>query len=52
MMTSGTRQASDHDQLVARDGEVDVFEVVRARASDVDIVHYYPTTQSAHWLVA
>ena len=30
------RQPRDHHQLVARDVEVDVFEVVRARAADAD----------------
>ncbi|MEY5028169.1 MAG: hypothetical protein RLZ63_484 [Pseudomonadota bacterium] len=32
------RQPSDHHQLVARDVQVDVLEVVRARAADADAV--------------
>ena len=33
------RQAGDHHQLVARNVEVDVFEVVRARAANADVSH-------------
>src|SRR5450432_3074311 len=36
---SGTRQTRDHHQLVARDLDVDVLEVVLARALDDDLVH-------------
>ena len=36
---SGTRQARDHHQLVARQLDVDVLEVVLARALDDDLVH-------------
>ena len=30
------RQAGEHDELVARDVEIDVLEIVLARAADVD----------------
>ena len=33
---SGAREAREHDQLVARDGEIDVLEVMLARAADHD----------------
>ena len=33
-----TRQTRDHHQLVARDVQVDVLEVVRARAADADVL--------------
>ena len=36
---AGTGQAGDHDQAVARQVDVDVLEVVRARAANADHVH-------------
>ena len=36
---AGTGQAGDHDQLVARQVEIDVLQVVRPRAADADEVH-------------
>ena len=33
---AGTRQAGEHDQLVARNGDVDVLQIVLARAADGD----------------
>jgi hypothetical protein len=36
---AGAGQAGNHDQLVARQVEIDVFQVVRACAADADLFH-------------
>ena len=39
---AGPGQAGDHDQPVARQGEIDSLEVVRARRTDANITHGSP----------
>ena len=39
------RQASDHHQLVARDVDVDIFQVMGARTSHTDLAERAPSTQ-------
>src|SRR5690606_18112044 len=36
---AGAGQAGDHDQLVTRQGQVDVLQVVGARPTDQNLVH-------------
>jgi hypothetical protein len=33
---AGSREAGEHDQLIPRQAEVEIFQVVRSRAADID----------------